>query len=79
MFEYTIANFPDKELFFEQCEALEENVPGLEKDKQVTDVDGTLIRLYSLNGKKLTIFNATDFGIYINSEFDINPYFKANN
>ena len=75
MFEYEITNFQDETLYHEQCRALEKHIPGLTQSEQVTDVDGTLIRSYLLGDKKLVILNSKDFGIYIRSEFDIDPYF----
>ena len=53
MFEYSICNQADEEIFKRQCNALEKKFSELlVKDNFLTDVDGSKIQTYTLNGKK---------------------------
>ena len=42
MFDYTICNYSDIELFSKQCAALEKCIPGLQKGMTLEDVDGSV-------------------------------------
>lgn len=35
MFDYTICNAPDSDIFLRQCKALEKNIPDLEKERNI--------------------------------------------
>lgn len=76
MFEYDICNVYDKDIFDRQCGALEKHIPGLEKQPSLVDVDSTVIQVYMLSDKKLKVTNDTRLGVAVQSEFDIEPYFK---
>lgn len=52
MFNYDICTVPNEELFLKQCEALEKNIKGLNKEKLLVDVDNSKIQIYYYNGKK---------------------------
>lgn len=53
IFEYSICNQADKEVFKRQCNALEKIFSeSLVKDNFLTGVDGSKIQTYTLNGKK---------------------------
>ena len=77
MFRYPICDAPDEEVFKKQCVALENRISNLNKEDLLQDVDGTLIQTYYLAGKKLMVKNSHYVGsVYIESEFDIDPYFE---
>ena len=39
MYQYTICNQPDEDIFRRQCEALERKISGIVKVSELTDVD----------------------------------------
>ena len=74
---YNICNEPDEDLFYKQCTALEKNIPNLKKEDLLTDVDGGLTQLYSLDGKGISVHNSYYIGaLYINSDIDLYQFFK---
>lgn len=75
MFEYTICNVYDADIFQKQCSALEKHISGLIVKKFLEDVDGTQIQLYEKDHKKLKIINDKMVGVFIESEFDIEGFF----
>ena len=77
MFDYTICNQPDVDIFKRQCQALENHIPNIEKSKLITDVDGSLVQHYSLGEKNITVYNSYYIGaVYIKSEVDLTPFFN---
>jgi hypothetical protein len=74
-YEYAICNVFDADVFMRQCAALERHIPELAKIDFLIDVDGSQIQLYSLKGKKVSVFNTPDLGVEIRSQIDIDPYF----
>lgn len=76
MFNYDICTQADKNVFLKQCKALEEHIPNLTKKELLVDVDGSEMQNYSLDGKKLIVYNSHYIdAVYIKSEFDIDRYF----
>lgn len=76
MFDYTICNQPDADIFKRQCQALEKHIPNIEKNRMITDVDGSKTQHYSLGGKNITVHNSYYVGaVYIESEVDLTQFF----
>ena len=76
MFDYTICNAPDSDIFLRQCKALEKNIPDLKKSEILKDIDGSQIAVYFKDGKKVTVHNSYYVGaVYIQSEFDLTTFF----
>ena len=76
-YSYTICNQPDQSLFERQCKALEKHIAGLRKDHLLEDVDGSLDQYYFHEKGTLVVSNDYYVGaLYIDSDFDIRPYFK---
>lgn len=46
MFDYTICNAPDSDIFLRQCKALEKNIPDLKKSEILIDIDGSQIDMH---------------------------------
>lgn len=77
MFEYTICNQADKEIFENQCSALEKNISNIKKGELIIDVDESQIQEYLLNGKKIKVVNSYYTNeVYVESEIDLIPYFN---
>ncbi len=77
MYHYTICNIPDEELFYKQCAALEQNVPDLEKDLLLKDVDGSLTQIYKKSEKEISVHNSEYIGaLYIDSEIELTQFFQ---
>lgn len=77
MYHYTICNVPDEELFYKQCAALEKNVPDLEKDSLLEDVDGSLTQIYRKEEKEISVHNSEYIGaLYIDSEIELTQFFQ---
>ncbi len=78
MFSYTICNMADDEIFYKQCDALKKHIPELKEEKQLQDVDSSLIGIYKLEDKELKILSDKNIdAVYIESEFDIEEYFQG--
>ncbi|MEG0449506.1 MAG: hypothetical protein RR595_06585 [Lysinibacillus sp.] len=77
MFEYTICNQADEEIFEKQCAALEKRVPGIKKSDSSMDVDGSEKRTYLVQGSKIEISNDCYINaVYIKSEIELKQFFK---
>ena len=79
MFEYNICNQADAELFRKQCSALEKQVPGLQPEEILEDVDGTMVQRYRHGLGVVTVKNDLQVdALYVVSDFDLLPYFAKN-
>ncbi len=77
MFEYTICNEANQDIFKRQCAALVKNIDNLQKGTYIKDVDNSEIQEYILDGKKLTVHNSVYLNsVYIKSEFDLDKIFS---
>lgn len=77
MFEYSICNQADAEIFEKQCTALEKHIPGIEKIDSLIDVDGSETRQYLVDGKKIEVHNSNYTNeVYIKSEIELEQFFK---
>lgn len=76
MYEYTICNQPDKEIYEKQCMALEKRVPDILLVSALHDVDDSQKNIYSVNDKKVTVAN--DYyigGVFVTSEIELEQFF----
>lgn len=72
MFEYNIAPVADNKKFSDTCILIQDNVPDLVKAKPLTDVDGSLIQVYTQGTKEITVQNDYEVGaVYVDSEIEI--------
>lgn len=77
IFDFTVCNMPDEEIFYKQCKALEDNIPGLKKVDLLHDVDGSLVQIYSHPRGEITVSNDFYVGaLYVQADFNLLPYFK---
>nr|DAL05234.1 MAG TPA: hypothetical protein [Caudoviricetes sp.] len=80
MFDYTICNSPDSDIFLRQCKALEKNIPDLKKSEILKDIDGSEVAIYFKDDKKVTVHNSYYVGaVYIQSELDLTMFFPNAN
>ena len=76
-YSYNICDQQNDELFYKQCAALEKHIPGLTKERLLIDVDGSLYQIYYHQKGELSVNNDYYIGaLYIDSDFDIEPYFE---
>ncbi len=76
-YSYAICDQADDEIFRKQCIALENHIPNLIKERLLEDVDGSLYQEYHHEKGELIVCSEIPVGaVYIDSDFDINPYFK---
>ena len=76
-FEYIICKQPDNELFKKQCLAFERKFPSLRKENVLEDVDGSLYQEYHHKSGDFVVVNDYVSGcLYVESEFDLLPYFS---
>lgn len=76
-FEYTICTQPDEELFKKQCAAFEKKFPNLVKFIRLEDVDGSAWQTYHHEKGDFEVVNDCNIGcLYVESDFDLEPYFK---
>lgn len=77
MFEHTICNQADENIFHKQCLALEKNIPDLIKKDTLEDVDGSLTQLYSLYDKRVLVHSSKNIdAVYVESDVDLKPFFN---
>ncbi len=77
MYTYLVCSETNEMLFQRQCAALEKHIPGLKKDPLLRDpFDDALIQAYRKDNAELIVYNSYQTGdLYIDSEFDLKPYF----
>ncbi len=77
MFEYSICNNADTDIFKKQCKALESNIPEIVKKDLLDDVDGSQTQIYSVNGKNIEVHNSLYIdAVYVTSEVELTQFFK---
>lgn len=77
VYKYIICNHADKELFEEQCRALEKNITNLKAEGLYEDVDGTEVKKYVHQKGAVVVRNDTKVDVLlVMAEFDLPPYFK---
>ncbi|MEE1281888.1 MAG: hypothetical protein UHK60_06530 [Acutalibacteraceae bacterium] len=77
MFNYSICNQPDEEIFEKQCKALEKHIPNIVKGQLLMDVDYSKTQIYTVDQKRITVHNSYYIGaVYINAEIELEQYFK---
>ncbi len=77
MREYMICNQPDDEIFERQCAVLMKHIPELIEEATLQDVDGSVIRRFTLAGKEVIVKN--DYyigGVFIRSEINLEKFFS---
>ena len=84
-FHYIICEYPitepvDDELFEKQCKAIEKRFPNLKKEKLIKDeVFGNAFQLYHHEKGDIAVVNDDSLlELYIDSDFDLIPYFEKN-
>ena len=76
-FEYTICSQDDEELFAKQCTAFEKKFPDMVKEQLLEDVDGSIYQTYHHINGDIVVSNDKSLGcLYVESDFDLLPYFK---
>ena len=76
MFNYTICNQPDKDLFEKQCRALEKHIPSLIKKDFLHDVDDSMTQIYQKDGAEILVHNSYYIGeLYVESEIELTQFF----
>ena len=74
---YGICDKPDKGLFEKQCAALEKHIPNLKREQLLEDVDGSLYQHYLHPRGEVIVSNDYSLGdLYVESDFDLLPFFK---
>ena len=77
MFDYTVCTQADVALFRKQCAAIEKNIPNLEKQDLLEDVDGTLSQRYDHPKGSIVVKNDMQVdALYVTADFDLLPYFS---
>lgn len=78
MYKYTICNFADEEIFYRQCRALEKHIPDLKQGRFLDCLDDTLVQYYQHPKGRIEVRNDADVDVvYVDSEFDLHPYFEG--
>lgn len=73
MYEYNICKKASKKSFNEICDKITENVKNVKLEEDLTDVDGTQIRTYRVDQKKIMVYNDYEVdAVYIDSELELN-------
>lgn len=76
-YEYMICNTADEGLYEKQCTAIEKHVPGIKKQEELIDVDGSRIQRYIYNGEEIVVINSIyENELIVKSTEDIKRYFS---
>lgn len=76
MLEYNICTQADEDVFTKQCSALEK-IPNIQKGDLLSDVDGSQVQLYALDGKNISVHNSYYVNaVFIKSEIELEQYFN---
>lgn len=76
MYQYTICDQPDIEIFKRQCTALEKHIPGIKKDYDLEDIDGSVLQYYRLGESRIKVSNDYYIGaVLIDSDIKLEPFF----
>ena len=71
-YETTIWRDNNPEKFHEACARIEQTYPHAQKEDLLIDVDGSLIQVYRIEGKKAVIYDDYDVGgVFALSEIDL--------
>lgn len=74
-YSYTISNFTDENLFYQQCQSIEEYFPNIIKYPISKNPDGSLFQRYHHEKGDIVVCNHKYVGsLYISSEFDLKEY-----
>lgn len=72
MFTYNISKAADNKVFRNACAKIEAKVKGITKEDLLTDVDGSLIQVYSTPEGNIRIFNDYEVdAVYADSEVNL--------
>lgn len=78
MYEYSICNVFDEEIFIRQCRALEKAIDPLIKEELLVDVDGSQIQRYRYQEKSIIVYNSTiENEVYVKSEIELESFFNS--
>ena len=79
-YHYSICTNQNDELFVKQCEAIEKHIPKLTKDELFEDIDGSSYQIYHHANGDIEVSNDYYVGaLYVESDFDLLPYFPQKN
>ena len=72
MFSYNVARCADQTAFLRACALLESGIKELQKMPLLTDVDGTQIQVYCVQGKRIKVVNDYEVdAVYVESEVEL--------
>lgn len=74
-YEYGVHAFHDELVFEKQCHVLEQGLPDIQKGARLTDVDGSQIQVYTLDGSAISVQNDVALGVMVMSEVAIDACF----
>ena len=76
-YEYMISIVADKEIYYKQCAALEIQIPGLQKLRELHDVDGGIYQYYQYEGKNICVlYDRYLNDVHIKSEIPLELYLE---
>jgi hypothetical protein len=76
MNRYFVCDEADMDRFIELCAEIENHIFGLSKHDMIQDVDGTFIKKYDYNDKKILVYcSFEDDEIFIRTDLDLTIYF----
>lgn len=78
MYEYSICDVFDEEIFIRQCRTLEKTIAPLVKEELLVDVDGSQIQRYRYQEKSIIVYNSTiENEVYVKSEIELESFFNS--
>ena len=78
MYKYTICKEANNREFEAACNKIEKIIPDIEVISDLTDVDGSQIKVFRKDGKTVKVYNDYEVdAVFIDSEIDISNAFVA--
>ena len=72
MFSYNIEPKASEEAFFHVCRLIESADEGVNKEKLLIDVDGTMIQIYRTMAGRIKVFNDYEVdAVYVDSDIKL--------
>ena len=75
MFKYNIYKEADNSKFEAVCMKIENGIKGLDIEKPLIDVDGSVIQIYNSGNHKIKVYNDYEVdAVYIDSEVNLDKF-----
>lgn len=76
MFSYTVAKTANEKAFAEACRLIESQFKKIDKEKALTDVDGSVVQIYRQGDDTIKVYNDYEVdAVYVDSDVELKNIF----